>query len=250
MILRHLSDQLRLPTIPIFQTRWRVILCKLLLLIIILVLILLKWLTQLLIQNIWSLGLWWGETTLLWIWLWIKVSGQANAVSFYESTSKSLFVPKWSCRSIADRGLVKARALLKRKIESLLQTWVPVLNFLKEKAYSSERIIFVWHDHLVFLIHLFLSCTFISISCWDVMLLLMRISLMMTAVSVLLYKDHFVNRERPWVKITNDSTLPSFSCLFSGLSSRAQDVILITISFKCIIFLFEIAHDHSRWTLT
>ena len=71
------------------------------------------------------------------------VPRETDAFSLNQGSLQRLFVAEGSRGSIADRGLIKARALLERQIEALLQTRVSLLNLLKEKANSPKGVIFL-----------------------------------------------------------------------------------------------------------
>ena len=71
------------------------------------------------------------------------VPRKTDALALNQSPFQRLFVTKGRRGPIADRGLIKPGALLEGQIEALLQTRVPLLNLLKEKANSPKGVIFL-----------------------------------------------------------------------------------------------------------
>ena len=71
------------------------------------------------------------------------VPREADALSLNQGPLECFFVAEGSRGPIADRGLIKPRALLEGQIEALLQTRVSLLNLLKEKANSPKGVIFL-----------------------------------------------------------------------------------------------------------
>ena len=71
------------------------------------------------------------------------VPRETDALSLDQGPLQRLFVAEGCRGPIADRGLIKPGALLEGQIEALLQTRVPLLNLLEEKANSPKGVIFL-----------------------------------------------------------------------------------------------------------
>ena len=147
------------------------------------------------------------------------VPRETDAFSLNQGSLQRLFVAEGSRGSIADRGLIKARALLERQIEALLQTRVSLLNLLKEEANSPKGVIFLGR----FLLYLQLQ---------------RLCSLAVLFVASALERSLICRWDGAWIKVAHDALLP-LSRLFGGGTTRAQDLVLIAGSLKRVVFRFQ-----------